>query len=53
MALLSSKSGLGQTYIKDILNGKVTNPGVFHIAKIADVMEISVDKLIGRSSIDS
>jgi transcriptional regulator with XRE-family HTH domain len=51
VAPLSSKAGLNKETVAQILLGNSKNPGVYTVAKIADVLGISVDELIGRKTI--
>jgi transcriptional regulator with XRE-family HTH domain len=46
MAALSREIGYGETYVKDLFNDKVNNPSIFHIKKIADVLNVSLDNLV-------
>lgn len=46
---LAKLSGVAQSSISEIENGK-SFPGVFTLQKLADVLEVSVDELLGRAN---
>jgi transcriptional regulator with XRE-family HTH domain len=41
----SLKAGLGETYVRDILEGRSQNPRIEHLARVAKVLKCSVDDL--------
>ncbi len=50
ISALSRKSGLGEHALSEILNGSTKDPGVYSVAKIADVLKCSVDELISQEA---
>ncbi len=46
---LSKESGLAQSTLSDILTGKNKNPNLETLTKIADALDVSIDRLTGES----
>ena len=49
-SLFAREANLNRDEIVRILSGKIKNPGIYTIAKIASVLNCSVDDLLGMSS---
>ena len=47
---LSSKIGISKEQLRLIIAGKTKNPSVYTVAKIAEVLECSIEELIGKKS---
>lgn len=47
---LSLAAGLNETYVRDILVGKSKNPATSKVAKLADLLECTLEELSGRSN---
>lgn len=47
MIKLSKKCEISQSYISDLENGKIKNPSVVKIEKIAEVLGVTTNELIG------
>lgn len=47
---LAKETGVSSSNISDIVNGKVTNPRIETVIKLAETFNITIDKLIGRDS---
>ncbi len=52
-SVLSRESGVTEEAISQIITGATKNPGVYTIAKMADVLNCSIDELIGRKTSQS
>ena len=48
-ATLSTEAGLGKTAVRDILERTARSPEYFTVAKLADVLGVTPDYLVGRS----
>lgn len=46
---LSSKIGISKEQLRLIIAGKTKNPSVYTVAKIAEVLECSIEELIGKN----
>jgi transcriptional regulator with XRE-family HTH domain len=46
---LSSKLGISKEALRLIINGETKNPSVYTMAKIAEVLDCSIEELIGKS----
>lgn len=44
---LASRAGLGPDYVRDLLRGKVREPGAMKLAALAGALECSVEDLLG------
>jgi transcriptional regulator with XRE-family HTH domain len=49
-SLFAREANLNRDEIVRILSGKIKNPGIYTIAKIANVLNCSVDDLLGANS---
>ncbi len=49
-ATLALKAGLSDSYVRDILRGKASNPKAEYLARVAAVLEVSVDYLVGATN---
>ena len=47
-AELAERVGCSITYLSNIENGKIPNPGVLLFSKIADQLDLTVEELIGE-----
>lgn len=48
MRKLEQKAGLNRNFISNFLRNKSNNPGIESIAKIANLLNVSIDELIGK-----
>lgn len=44
---LAVSAGLNETYVRDVLKGKSKRPDVFSIGRLAQVLDCSIEELIG------
>ena len=45
---LAKETGISSTNISDIVNGKITNPRIETVIKLAKTFNMTIDKLVGR-----
>jgi SOS-response transcriptional repressor LexA len=50
MKKVSKEAGLGETAVRDMLVGRVKEPGVSTLAKVADALNVSIGALLGEST---
>lgn len=51
MRELAEKSGTASSYISDLENGKIKNPSGVKLSKIAEVLKVSTDELLGKKKV--
>ena len=49
---LAKKSGTASSYISDLENGKIKNPSITKMEKIAEALGVSLDELRGKETYD-
>lgn len=49
---LSKATGISSANISDILKGKVINPRINTVIKLAEAFDITIDKLVGRNDLN-
>lgn len=49
---LSRKTGISSANISDILKGKVINPRINTVTKLAEAFDTTIDKLVGRNDLN-
>lgn len=49
---LSRATGISCANISDILKGKVINPRINTVIKLAEVFDTTIDKLVGRNDLN-
>ncbi len=50
LSQLAEKLGISKETLRLIVNGKVKNPSVYTMAKIAEVLDCSIEELIGKAT---